>query len=103
MNARHGVNRAFCFLTLLLLLGMMGLEVPELLSLTDDTSNDPEISECVRGNASQTSPEISAVPDEAVRYFALPGSCLPPLFGSYFSPPQKSAQDILHLIALQRE
>jgi hypothetical protein len=103
MTARHGANRAFCFLTLLLLLGMTGLEAPELLSLTDDTSNDPEVSECVWGNAFQISPEISAVPDEGVRNFALSGSLPPPLFGPYFSPPQKSVQDTLHLIALQRK
>jgi hypothetical protein len=103
MTARHGANQAFCFLTMLLLLGMTGLEAPELLSLTDDTSNDAEISECAWGSAFPTSPEVSAVPDEAVRNFALSGSLTAPLFGPYFSAPQKSAQDTLHLMALQRK
>jgi hypothetical protein len=103
MGTLHSLNRILRFLVILFVLGIAGLEMPELLSLTNDTSNDPEAAECVQRDAFSISSEGNTTPGEAVQNSTSSRSWPTSLFGLYFCRPQKSAQDTLRLIAVQRE
>jgi hypothetical protein len=102
--ARLG-KRRFYLLVFLLVLGVAGIEVPELFSLADDVSNDAELVEylhknvpgpcCCRSTREARSPES--------RRLLSPGNL--ESFPSHlrFASSAKSGQDILHLLTLQRK
>ncbi len=84
---------------------MAGLEVPELSSLNDDTSNDAVLVECFNREFVGTSyrrASQESLESKGSRFLSLANSrsfLLTPFFPSSV----KSGQDLLHFLSLQRK
>jgi hypothetical protein len=99
------LKRSLYTLVFCLSLSIATAEVPELLSLTDDTSNDVEYLAYLSNRVYQLSPRLTPL-----RFETLDGKFSPVEYAESFplhhlatECPTRAAQDVLHLLSIQRK
>jgi hypothetical protein len=102
-HVRKLLKQTLYWLFLLLVLGVMGREVPEIASLADDASNDGTVALCLEDVVAEVSwrpamqGELGYTKDKRF------SPDKPQSLSSNLLPPFRAGQDLLHLLTLQRK
>src|SRR5262249_54543441 len=102
-DASRFLKRSFCWVAVLLILGVTGLEAPELLSLGEDVCNEPAMAKCVEKLASRLRSDRATPQRRASRSRAnIFGAGKFRNLASIVLLPSKVGRGLLRLLVLQR-